>query len=257
MNSDSKVFNSNAQIYNEVRPGYPEEVYSLIAKYKNFSKESTILEIGSGNGLATKEIWRNWKSNITAIEPGKQLWDISNLLFSNNSKISILNSSFENYNSDLQFDGIFSATAFHWLDSTTKYISCHKLLKNDGILVLYWNNYGIADEKIEKEVQNVYKKYGFKNNGNRDDILNIKSEKRKNEIELSGLFHLQENTLLYRKEMYGIEKYIKLLRTFPDHTESKKPKIESMFDEIRQIGNKYENMIPVRIVVDLKIARKS
>jgi hypothetical protein len=47
------------------------------------------------------------------------------------------------------FDAIFSATAFHWIDLSTKHKKCCEALNNDGLLVVYWNNYGIEDNEIQ------------------------------------------------------------------------------------------------------------
>jgi len=68
-----KIFDIQAHTYNSVRPGYPKDVYDLVAKYKALGNSSKILEIGSGQGIATEEIANYWHPTIDAIEPGTNL----------------------------------------------------------------------------------------------------------------------------------------------------------------------------------------
>ena len=67
---------------------------------------------------------------------------------------------FEKYQTEYKFGAIFSATAFHWLDLSIKYKKSYDLLNDDGLLILFWNNYGIENNEMENEIQKIYTKYG-------------------------------------------------------------------------------------------------
>lgn len=257
-NSEASSFNKNASIYNEARPGYPEEVYDTISKYVNYNNHSQLLEIGAGQGIATEEIYNRWKANITAIEPGINLYNLMRHRFENNPKISIVNKTFEDFSSTNQYDGIFSATAFHWLEGKTKFEKTHKLLRNNSFLFLYWNNYGISNMELEKQIKQLYTKYGFPESREpSDEIRNRKIESRRNEVVQSNLFNLIEHKIITTNKEYDSESYIKLLRTFPDHSEEKIANIEIMFNEIKSIILEQDNKIDVKVVINLEVAKKS
>jgi SAM-dependent methyltransferase len=151
-------FDSHSQIYDSVRPGYPQEIYEIISNYKKLGTNSNILEIGAGNGIASQEIYKKWKSKMILIEPGKNLCELLYDRFKNNKDITVKNKTFEKYQTGYKFDAIFSATAFHWLDLSIKYKKSFDLLNDDGLLILFWNNYGIENIEMENEIQKIYTK---------------------------------------------------------------------------------------------------
>ena len=257
-NSEASSFNKNASIYNEARPGYPKEVYDTISKYIDYNEHSQLLEIGAGQGIATEEIFNRWKANITAIEPGLNLYSLMQHRFKNNPQISIVKTTFEEFSSANQYDGIFSATAFHWLDCKTKFERAHKLLRTNSFLFLYWNNYGITSLELEKQIKQIYTKYGFPESKESSDVIrDRKIESRKNEVIQSNVFNLIEHKIITTNMEYDSESYIKLLKTFPDHSEEKILNIETMFNEIRNIILERDNKIDVKVVINLEVAKKS
>ena len=247
-------FNNNSKIYDDVRPGYPQEVYEIIRKYKKFNSNSKILEVGAGNGIATQEIYKKWKSKIVLIEPGNDLCEILFKKFKNNDDIIIKNDFYENSNFENLFDAIISATAFHWPDLSIKYVKSYELLENDGLLILYWNNYGIENEKIGEEIQDVYNKYNMETNDSKSiyEKQIKKIESRKIEIEDSNLFDVVEHKLIKNVLVYSSEMYIKLLKTYSDHVKYS----NKFFKEIEEIVKRNENKIEVRILINLEIAKK-
>jgi ubiquinone/menaquinone biosynthesis C-methylase UbiE len=255
--TEASSFNKIASVYDEVRPGYPEEVYSTISQYVNYNKYSKLLEIGAGQGIATEEIYKKWQSSITAIEPGIHLYNMMDKKFKDISQINIINTTFEEFNTNTQYDGIFSATAFHWIDSKVKYKNAHDLLKDNSFIFLYWNNYGISNGELENQIRQIYTKYGFpKSKATSDEIRNDKIEKRKNEIIQSGLFSLIEHKVINTSKRYDVKSYIKLLQTFPDHSKEKIPSIDNMFKDIEDIILAKNDYIDVKVVVNLEIAKK-
>jgi SAM-dependent methyltransferase len=181
-------FNTKSGVYDEIRPGYPWEIYELISKYKVFDTNSNILEIGAGNGVASQEIYNKWGSKLTLIEPGIDLCRILQNKFKNNFDVKIINTTFEEYQNNNLFDAIFSATAFHWVNDSIKYRKSNELLKNDGFLIIYWNNYIVDKIEMMDKIQNVYGKHGNGVNDNKNiyEKQMEKIENRRKEVEESG-----------------------------------------------------------------------
>jgi SAM-dependent methyltransferase len=247
-------FDSYSQIYDSVRPGYPQEIYETISNYKNLGTNSNVLEIGAGNGIASQEISKKWKLKMILIEPGENLCELLYDRFKNNKNITVKNTTFEKYQTEYKFDAIFSATAFHWLDLSIKYKKSYDLLNDDGLLILFWNNYGIENNEIGNEIQKIYTKYGkgIKDEKSPYEKQMEKIESRKIEIEMSNLFNMIEHKIIKNIREYTKENYIQLLKTFSDHSEME----EGFFEEIRETIKKHGNKIEVRILVNLEIASK-
>ena len=247
-------FDINFQIYDKVRPGYQNEIYETISNYGEFTKISNILEIGTGNGIASQEIYKKWSPKLTLIEPGKNLYDLLKSKFGNIKDIKIHNTTFENYQSEILYDAIFSATAFHWVDLSVKYKKSYEMLKNNGLLILYWNNYGIENVRVAEEIQKIYVKYGHGTNDSKSvyKLQLEKIEERKNEIQKSGYFEILEHKIVKYVKEYESNDYIHLLKTFSDHEKME----ERFFEEIMSIIQNNENRIDVRIITNLEIAVK-
>jgi len=246
-------FNDQFEIY-DIRPGYPQELYEAIGKYKTLDSHSTILEIGAGNGIASQEIYNMWGSKLTLLEPGRNFYEALTRIFTANKNIDIENTTFENFQTPLFYDVIFSATAFHWLDLSIKYRKSFELLKDDGLLILYWNNYLIENISIYSDIQAIYFKYGMGlNKGKNPQQIQLeKIESRKSEINDSGYFKVIDHSIFKNSLDYSPEAYIKLLQTFPDH--AKLP--ESFFEEITQAISLKGNKIQIGVVTNLEIAEK-
>jgi len=251
--NQASYFDDQFGIY-DIRPGYPRALYEIIAKYKILNSRSNILEIGAGSGIASRELYSTWSSKMTLIEPGCNFYKILLRAFAGNEDVTIENTTFENYQTPLVFDAIFSATAFHWLDTSVKYKRSSELLKDDGLLILYWNNYWIDDVSIYNDIQTIYAKYGMGQNTEKSllEIQQDKIESRKREIDESGFFRVVEHSIFKNTFDYSLDNYIKLLRTFPDH--SKLP--ENFFNEIIHAISLYGNKIQIRILTNLEIAEK-
>jgi SAM-dependent methyltransferase len=246
-------FDNNSRFYDAARPGYPEEIYTAVSKHKTFNENSDILEIGAGNGAASVEIYNRWQSKLVLIEPGSNLCKILSGKFGGNKNITIENITFEEYQNTILFDAIFSATAFHWVDAGIKYKKSYELLKDNGLLILYWNSYGIENNELNGKIQKIYTKYG---NGI-DSGKNVyerqieKIENRRKEIEGSGYFRITEHKIMKNVIEYDVENYIKLLKTFPDHIKMEQEFFAGVKEAITENGSK----IGVRVLTNLEICR--
>lgn len=255
INKDRALYFSKfSDLYDEVRPGYSDDVYQEILKYLKVQPNLNFMEIGAGNGVATQEINRIWKPNLTLIEPGRELCDLLETRFQSENNIEIINDYFENVTFEKEsFDAIFSATAFHWLDKKRKYRKSHELLRENGLLVLFWNNYLIDDPEVAFKIQKVYRKYGYvKSNYCIYKRQAETIEYLKNEIVRSKFFELLVHKLFVTPLEFSSAKYIKLLKTYPSHASYS----DIFFDEIAKIIMADSDRIVVRITTNVEIAKK-
>jgi hypothetical protein len=82
--------------------------------------------------------------------------------------------------------------------------------------------------------------------------VSSKNRKPKKEIEETGYFEIIEHKTIKNVVEYNIDNYIKLLKTFSDHSNL----TELSFEEIQDIIKRNGNKIKVKIIVNLEIAEK-
>lgn len=250
-------FDRVANIYSQVRPGYPNELYKRVSEFKSFNQDSLLLEIGAGHGIATEEVNSHWNPKIIALEPGDNLFKKSQQKLIGFPNIKVENYSFEKYNSTLKFDGIYSATAFHWIDQSIKFKKAFQMLNDDGLLFLFWNNYSLKNEQVFQQIQNIYQTFHPSGKGNKDIriLQKDKIQSRRQEVEESKYFNLLSHDVIIHFLIYSADMYVNLLKTFSPNALPKK-EIAPFYKNIKEYILSNGDEIELEIVVNLEIAGK-
>lgn len=251
-------FDTVADIYKNIRPGYPSVIYDKLKIYLDTSKTLNFLEIGSGHGVATKEVNNNFNCNIIALEPGEKLCEMTKVELQNNKNIKFINTTFEEYSDNQEFDCIYSATAFHWIDKNIKFKKTYEYLKDDGVLFLYWNNYSVTDEKIFDDIQDIYLNYHPDVTEKLDNKSYHKNliEKRKLEIEKSGYFENIYNESVITIYKFSSSDYVLLLKSFSNNSTKKAGELDKFYFEIEKLIDSYGGYINLPINTNFNICKK-
>lgn len=115
------IFNTEAKLYERMRPGYPAELYKKIFEYININEESNVLEIGIGGGQATLPVLKTG-CKLTAVEYGENFAEVCRQKFSDYPKFSAVVGKFEDFaGKENSYDLIYSASAFHWIPEEIGY----------------------------------------------------------------------------------------------------------------------------------------
>lgn len=135
------LFGSNAKGYDEIRPSYPEALFSVLVDEGALKRGTAALDIGAGNGLATKALIDHGADPIVAIEPDRRFaGHLHSLVTHSGSSITIVQAPLETAELDLgTFDLAIAATSFHWLDPSTRVQKIADALKPGAFAALMWN----------------------------------------------------------------------------------------------------------------------
>lgn len=140
--SDRMIFDQVSESYLEARPEYPQEIYvDILAKLfgdDSNSRLNNVLEVGSGAGQATKKL-TTFSKSLDCIEPGKNFIKILDARFKDDNSVKTHQSTFEEFQSKLTYDLIFSGCALHWIPKVIVLAKSEALLKSGGWLVAVWN----------------------------------------------------------------------------------------------------------------------
>jgi SAM-dependent methyltransferase len=123
------TFESAADAYDGARPPYPDELFDDLAELANLKPGARLLEIGCATGKATRPLAERGYS-VVCVELGAELAarareDLVGL------PVEIEVSPFEAWEGEPgEFDLVYAATAWHWLDPETRYEKAHRLLRS-------------------------------------------------------------------------------------------------------------------------------
>src|ERR687890_590929 len=115
------TFDGAALLYDEVRPGYPEDLFDDVVALSRIPAGGRILEIGCGTGQATVPFARRGY-RILCVELGENMAAVARRNLEGYAQAEVRCGDFEKWPlGEGSFDLAISATAFHWLDPQVAY----------------------------------------------------------------------------------------------------------------------------------------
>ena len=202
------MFNTAATLYEEVRPGYPENLIRDVVDLSGLNDHSRILEIGCGTGKATRPFAERGYE-LVCLDIGADLIGIAKEKLKAFPNVSFVEHAFEAWESDGKFDMIISATAFHWIDPNVRYLKASEVLKSTGVLAVFSNQHVRKDEGFFAESQSLYDKY----------YTPLTTNLPTHATDFPGVEVFQNpiKRVYPWKQTYSSEQYVKLLNTYSDH----------------------------------------
>ena len=255
------TFNTVADAYEKIRPGYPAELYQALFAYAPLDDFRSALEVGIGAGQATPPVLETGGS-LTAVEYGDQLAQLCRKKFSGYPGFSVITGKFED--ADLpeeSFDLVYSASAFHWVPEEIGYPKVFRILKPGGAFARFANHpYQAKDNPmLFEEIQNAYAEYYYpyykKQPGKLSEYSEEQAASRAAIAEKYGFTDTQY-VLFYRVRMLSAPEYRKLIGTYSDHITIEENIRERFFDAIENTINRHGGSISIYDTIDMQLARK-
>ena len=133
-------FAQAADAYERARPSYPEEAVAWMADRCTLGAGSTVVDVGAGTGKLTR-LLPPTGATVVAIEPVAEMRAKIDGL-----GLEALDGTAESLPlADGVADVITVAQAFHWFDHDRALPELHRVLRQGGFLVLFWNNRDLSD----------------------------------------------------------------------------------------------------------------
>lgn len=252
-----RTFNSNAELYNKIRPNYPDDLFSKLVAETGLDSQSNLLEIGPGTGQATKPLAKRG-FRITAIELGPELAEKAKRELSLYSNVDIITGGFEDIELESEsYDLVYSATAFHWIKPEFKFNKTHRILKPKGYLAIIHTEHigGNGSDKFFSASQNIYRKYksNYQPNFKLPKLNDLKPTKDLDE----KLFCMQSFNTFPLTIKYSSEEYADLLATYSPNIAMAQEDRRNFLEEIRAlIDDEFGGSIDKNYAMTLTIARK-
>ena len=140
-----RLFGGNVDAYDQARPEYPQPLFDLMSQRRAIYPGARTLEIGPGNGLATKPLARRGAHPLTLVEPGRRFASrLAALRDFEGHACGILNTPLEGAGlAGSTFDLVVAATSFHWLHPDTRVSLLADITAPGATVALLWNVFQI------------------------------------------------------------------------------------------------------------------
>jgi SAM-dependent methyltransferase len=149
-----KVFDEIAAEYDRHRPAYPDNLIDQACQVAGIGSGDLVLEVGCGSGQLTRALLARGL-HVTAVEPGKNLMALARRNLDGAGAVEFVNAPFEDAVLPReQFQAVFSASAFHWVDPEVSWQKAADVLVPGGTLALV-QYVGLEEPRSEEDQEAV------------------------------------------------------------------------------------------------------
>lgn len=155
-----ETFDEAPELYDRVRPGYPEQLFDDLASFAGLRPGSRVLELGCGTGQATVPLAQRGYQ-VVAIELGGGLAELAQRKLASFPAVRVVHAAFETWPLPAEpFDLVFAATAFHWIDPEVRVARSADALRPGGALaVVSTHHVAGGDEQFFADAQGCYERW--------------------------------------------------------------------------------------------------
>jgi SAM-dependent methyltransferase len=127
----AESFGIDASRYDRARPAYPDE---LIQRVIAASPGTDFLDVGCGTGIGARQ-YRAAGINVLGVDVDTRMAE-----FARQTGIDVEIGKFEEWDSrGRSFDAVVAGQAWHWVDPVLGAAKAARVLRQDGLLALYWH----------------------------------------------------------------------------------------------------------------------
>jgi SAM-dependent methyltransferase len=213
------TFDEAPELYDRVRPDYPEAVFEDLTTLARLRPGSRVLELGCGTGQATIPLaTRGFE--VVAVELGAGLADVARRNLAAFPRVDIVNAAFEEWPlPPAPFDAVVAATSFHWLDAEVRLAKVADALRSGGALALIATHHVAGgDGPFFAEVQRCYETWmpGTVQGLRLPDASEVPHHDD-DDLEANGLFTAALFRRYERDLTYSTREYRDLLLSYSGH----------------------------------------
>jgi SAM-dependent methyltransferase len=135
-----RLFDEVAEVYDRVRPGYPDALVRDVMEFGGLRAGMTVLEVGAGTGLATLAFAR-CGLRVHCVEPSRSMASILAARTADLPDVTIDVADF----GELQverggYDAVIAGQCWQYLDPADRLDRSAYALGDSGILAVFWNS---------------------------------------------------------------------------------------------------------------------
>lgn len=244
MEDSTTRFSNRVENYVKYRPHYPSDLIPFLNKRIGFTPEKRVADIGSGTGISTEPFLQNG-NKVYGIEPNKEMREAGEKYLEQYKYfISVAGTAEETLLESNSMDVIVCGQAFHWFDVDKATIEFKRILKDDGYVVLMWNERNTRASGLLGDYEALIKKFGT-------DYAQVCQQDEKVNEKIKILFHTDnlEVKLIENFQIFDFEGFKgRLLSSSYVPADNKE-----MIDELKKLFDKYQKDGTVKFEYDTNI----
>jgi SAM-dependent methyltransferase len=153
----ARSFDRLADLYDRVRPGYPDAIFDRMIEFAEIGSGARLLEAGTGTGKATVPFARRG-FRILGLEPGSNLAETARANLAAFRDVEVKTVSFEDWEVESgAFDLAFVAQAFHWLSPEQRLTRFAQALRRSGVLAIFGNTGMVSAGSMHDAIDDAYR----------------------------------------------------------------------------------------------------
>jgi len=234
------TFEEVADLYNETRPSYPNELVEDVISLSALKPDARLLEVGCGPGNATV-LFAKRGYHLLGIELGERLAQYARQRCQSFHNTTIVQSAFEDYEiPQHSFDLAFSADAFHWIPPEIGYPKLINSLKETGSIALFWHIALDPQTDWSKAIDEIFQKRApqFDNPQKSFTLEWLVGVIKQNFREYCGIENVTVRSYNW-SETVSADTFIKLLRTYSSHRDMSDELRGQLYTEIQNVINDF------------------
>ena len=144
----ARSFEDVAELYERVRPSYPDAAVDWLAELLGIDESSTVLDLGAGTGKLTRVLLGR-VGRVIAVEPGPEM--LAQLEHAVPEAEAILGPAEAIPLGDDSVDAVVCGQSFHWFRTDEALGEIARVLRPGGGLGLIWNMRD-PDDSLQQEI---------------------------------------------------------------------------------------------------------
>lgn len=134
-----RLFDEVPELYDRVRPTYPDELFADLLSISGISAGSSVLEVGCGTGQATRSL-AELGFAVTAVEAGAAMATLARQRLSGFDGVQVETATFEEWDDrGRRFDLLLAAASWHWVEPSVGWPKAHGVLRPRAWMALIGN----------------------------------------------------------------------------------------------------------------------
>lgn len=231
MSSPGRSFDSVADLYDDVRPRYPDKLYDAVDEAVGGLSGRDILDLAAGTGIATRAL-RSRGARAIALDPGEAM--LSRLV-AVSPGVPVVAASAEQLPFHCgAFDVVTCATAWHWLDAGRTVDEVRRVVRPGGYLVLWWGVNAWGDSVEWEDAQSaVFDRWDSVRGSVPVLSAGVPPREAAADLRARGLSVVVDEEVTWSRDVTRDE-HMQMLRTHSNNLARSKPEREAILAEIKE-----------------------
>jgi trans-aconitate methyltransferase len=214
-----ETFDQVAEVFDAMRPSYPEAVFDDVVQISGVNSDSRLLEIGCGTGHAT-QCFASRGPSIHALELGENMAAVARQRVAAFPNVTVEVGDFDTWTTDQRFQLVYAAAAYHWLNPDTREDRIASILNPSGWLAIWRNRHirnGSCDDFLD-ELEVIYREEAPQLTKRRALLPTVDEvpEKERDELTTTRFAKPMMRSYVWSRP-YNASDYVKMLSTHSDH----------------------------------------